>query len=60
MEAYRGIKKAGKYSISLNTIYKSVGYIPQELIKNRKVIAKEDKDVYELADPSANYNVKWV
>ena len=61
IEASRECSKAGKFSINLNDIYKRLGYIPLNLINNKKIVRIEHiQDECEIEEPSVYYKVKWV
>ncbi len=60
-EVYKGLKKKGEHKITLQSIWKGLGYIPLEHIKNKKVIDPLDiLDCDEIEEPSKEYNVKFI
>ena len=42
IDVYEKLRKIGEYKINLQLIWKSLGYIPINLIKNKKAINKKD------------------
>ena len=63
-EVYKGLLEDGKVEFSVDDLFKRLGDIPFDLIKNLKDIKKflEEFEIKngEVQDPSYQFKVEWV